>query len=281
MAVLIIHGGAGNVHTQDKEIIHQELKRIYEDSFLYLKNHSAVEAVIYAVSLLEDSPYFNAGTGSKLQQDGKARMSASLMDGKTQRFSAVLNIEDVKNPIQVAAHLQESTDSVLSGQFATAFSREKGFLFYDPITPRQREVRLQKKKSLPVGTVGAVALDDKGHLAAATSTGGKGFEKLGRVSDSAMPAGNYANQKAAVSCTGIGEHIINESLASRIVTRVIDGMTLEDAFQKSFKEVKAHQYQIGAIGIDSEGNVSFDYSTPTMSYAYQDLDGNLIIYPSS
>lgn len=265
--VLALHGGAGNISSHGR--LQKELKRIYTLSFKYLKNHSALETVIYAVTLLEDSCDFNAGTGSKLQQDGKARMSASVMDGKRQKFSAVLNIENVKNPVQVAVLLLHEKDRVLAGEFATQFARSKGFAVYNPVTEKRKKEWLKKQNELSMesgGTVGAVALDQKGNLASATSTGGKGFERIGRVSDTAMPAGNFSNSKAAVSCTGIGEDIIDNGLASKIVFRVTDGMSLKKAFQKSFGEVKKHNHYAGAIGVDSKGNMCVDYSTKAMSF---------------
>ena len=276
--ILMIHGGAGNRVSKNPKI-HQVLKQIYENSFEYLKTHSALESVVYAVKLLEDCHFFNAGTGSKLQRDGKARMSASVMDGRSQKFSAVLNIENVKNPVQIATYLLHDHDSVLACHYATQFAREKGFSAYNPVTA-QRKKEWEEKRNLSLyGTVGAVARDSNGHLAAATSTGGKGFERLGRVSDSAMPAGNYANHKVAVSCTGIGEHIINESLASKIVVRVTDGLSLKQAFQKSFREVSHHKHEIGAIGVDWKGTVCLAHSTPMMHAAYLNSKGKLIILP--
>ncbi len=279
MPVLMIHGGAGKLLHKDYSKTRQALKQIYEKSFEYLKTHSALESVVYAVKLLEDCHFFNAGTGSKLQRDGKARMSASVMDGRSQRFSAVLNIENVKNPIQVATYLLNDHDSVLACHFATQFAREKGFLPYNPVTAQRKKEWQEQRKGSAYGTVGAVARDAQGHLAAATSTGGKGFERLGRVSDSAMPAGNYANSKVAVSCTGIGEDIINESLASKIVVRVTDGLSLKQAFQKSFREVTKNKREIGAIGVDGKGTVCLAHSTPVMHAAYLNSTGKLIVLP--
>ena len=278
-SVLMIHGGAGNLTHKDYSKTRQALKKIYENEFEYLKTHSALESVVYAVKLLEDCHFFNAGTGSKLQRDGKARMSASVMDGRSQKFSAVLNIENVKNPVQIATYLLHDDDSVLACHFATQFAREKGFPPYNPVTAQRKKEWQEQRKGLPYGTVGAVARDRLGHLAAATSTGGKGLERLGRVSDSAMPAGNYANHKAAVSCTGIGEHIINESLASKIVVRVADGLNLKQAFQKSFREVTRNQHEIGAIGVDWKGTVCLAHSTPMIHAAYLNAQGKLIVLP--
>src|SRR3990167_261407 len=167
--VLMIHGGAGNRIPKNLNKTRQALKHIYEKSFKYLKTHSALEAVVYAVELLEDCHFFNAGTGSKLQRDGKARMSASVMDGRSQRFSAVLNIENVKNPVRVATTLLHDHDSVLACHYATQFAREKGFSAYNPVTAQRKKEWDEKRKISVYGTVGAVARDPKGHLASATS----------------------------------------------------------------------------------------------------------------
>ena len=264
---IIIHGGffSESNNNQETKIAKQEaLSAIVTESYAFLQNHTALETVVYAVSLLEDHPLFNAGLGSQIQSDGKVRLSASLMDGKTQRFSGVINIEEVKNPIQVADRLSTFDDRVLSGEGALAFAREHGFGYFNPITAqRQAEFEEKRNQQSRQGTVGCVALDGNGFLAAATSTGGKGFEIPCRVSDSATVAGNYANGHAAISCTGVGEDIVNVALATKIVTRVTDGSTLKAATEKSFAELAAIDGFAGVIGISSSGELyhldSHDY----------------------
>ena len=120
------------------------------------------------------------------------------------------------------------------------------------------------------GTIGVVALDTQGSLAAGTSTGGKGFERIGRVSDSAMPAGNYATAQAAISCTGIGEDIIDECLAARIVVRVTDGLSLHQAFERSFTEAARNQRDFGAIGLDGTGAIGWGKTSQVLLAAYHD-----------
>ncbi len=115
-----------------------------------------------------------------------------------------------------------------------------------------------------------MVLDQRGHLAVGTSTGGKGFERIGRVSDSATPAGNYANSLAAVSCTGIGEDILDEALAARIVVRVTDGLPLEAAFEKSFREAASRQRDFGAIGLDHRGAIAWGKTCDVLLAAYWD-----------
>jgi L-asparaginase len=253
---------------------------IVNKSYQYLQNHSAVEASVYAVSLLEDCELFNAGTGSQIQSDGKIRLSASLMDGITKKFSGVINIEAVKNPIQLAFKLQGEEDSILSGLEATAFARQQGFEEYDPeILQRRKEFEEKLSEANGKGTVGCVSLDQEGNLAAATSTGGKGFERPGRVSDSATVAGNYANEIAAISCTGIGEDIISGALAAKIVTRVTDGYSLMDACDKSLAEMKPYNRLAGVIGITVDGHIYFKDSHPYMVWAY--FDKEAVIFSGS
>lgn len=120
------------------------------------------------------------------------------------------------------------------------------------------------------GTIGVVVLDRQGRLAVGTSTGGKGLERIGRVSDSAMPAGNYASQYAAVSCTGIGEDIIDECLAARIVVRVTDGLSLGEAMERSMKESRDRHRDLGAIALDSTGAIAWGKTSEVLLAAYHD-----------
>ncbi len=243
------------------------LKAIASKAFDYLQNHTAEETAVYAVSLLEDDTLYNAGTGSQIQSDGKIRMSASLMNGENQKFSGVINIENVKNPIQVARVLMKEDDRVLGGNGAKTYATANGFEDYSTEIPQRRKEYEEKVKNGGKGTVGCVALDRDGHLAAATSTGGKGFEIVGRISDSATVAGNYANRYCAVSCTGVGEDIVSNATAAKIVTRVTDGMNLEEAFEKTFAELKEIDGFAGAIAIDRNGNFFQRDSHPTMVFA--------------
>lgn len=272
---IIIHGGffSESDQSKDTKIAKQNsLKSIVEKSFEYLKNHSAVETVAYAVSLLEDDELFNAGIGSQIQSDGVIRMSAALMDGTTQKMSGVINIEDVKNPIFVAQKLMKEDDRVLGGSGAKKYASENGFENFSTEIPQRRKEYEEKLKNGGKGTVGCVALDKDFKLAVATSTGGKGFEIPGRISDSATVAGNYANEFCAVSCTGVGEDIVSNATAAKIVTRVTDGLNLKEAFDKTFTELKTIDGFAGAIAIDKNGNLYHQDSYPTMVFA--SYDGN-------
>jgi L-asparaginase len=267
---IIIHGGffSESSTNQETKIAKQKsLEIIVKNAYEFLKSHSALETVVFAVTQLEDDELFNAGIGSQIQSDGKIRMSAALMDGETQKMSGVINIEEVKNPIQVAAILMKEDDRVLGGSGATTYARKYGFeVFSTEISQRKAEYQA-KIKSLGTGPVGCVAIDKKGKLAVATSTGGKGFELVGRISDSATVAGNYANANCAVSLTGVGEDIVSNATAAKIVTRVTDGFTLENAFKKTFSELLPFDGFAGAIAIDNQGNVFHQDSHPSMVFA--------------
>lgn len=267
---IIIHGGFFSESDQSHEVKvakQNSLKEIASKSFDFLKNHSAEETVVFAVKLLEDDELYNAGTGSQIQSDGKIRMSASLMNGETQKFSGVINIENVKNPIDVAKILMKEDDRVLGGNGAKMYAESNGIKDFSTEIPQRRKEYEEKIKNGGKGTVGCVAWDKNGKLAAATSTGGKGFEIVGRISDSATVAGNYANEHCAVSCTGVGEDIVSNATAAKIVTRVTDGMSLEDAVQKTFVELKKIDGFAGAIAIDKDGNIAHQDSHPTMVFA--------------
>jgi L-asparaginase len=216
---------------------------------------------------LEDNELFNAGIGSQIQSDGKIRMSASIMDGSTLKMSGVINIEDVKNPVFVAQKLLDYEDKVLGGSGATAFARKNGFEVFSTEIPQRKAEYEAKLSGNRQGTVGCVALDKDGKLAVATSTGGKGFEMVGRISDSATVAGNYANAFCGVSLTGVGEDIVSGAVAAKIVTRVTDGFSLKDAFAKTFDELQPIDGFAGAIAIDKDGTIFHQDSHPTMVFA--------------
>lgn len=267
---VILHGGffsESSTNHETKVAKQQALLRIVKDAYAYLKTHTALETVVYAVSLLEDDELFNAGIGSQIQSDGKIRMSASLMDGTTQKMSGVINIEEVKNPVQVAQVLMQFDDRILGGSGATQFARQHGFEVFSTEIPQRKAEYEAKLAATGTGTVGCVVLDGEGNLAVATSTGGKGFEIPGRISDSATVAGNYANEYCGVSLTGVGEDIVSGAVAAKIVTRVTDGFSLQAAFEKTFEELKPYDGFAGAIAIDKQGNVYHQDSHPSMVFA--------------
>ncbi|HEY9770283.1 MAG TPA: isoaspartyl peptidase/L-asparaginase [Coleofasciculaceae cyanobacterium] len=288
---LIIHGGAGGHLRSEKgeakvrQALHLIIEEVYD---LLAYGGSAIDAVVMGCRLLENQPTFNAGTGSVLQSDGQIRMSAALMDGVRQRFSGIINVSRVRHPIELAEFLQGEDDRVISDYGSGELVRELNVPVYDPLI----EIRLQEwiqerdenfdKDTAGViaeqaliheprkGTIGVVALDCNGKIAAGTSTGGKGLERIGRVSDSAMPAGNYADASAGVSCTGIGEDIMDECLAAKIVIRVTDGMSLADAMQKSMSESRSRKRDLGAIAIAADGTISWGKTSEVILAAYHD-----------
>lgn len=267
---IIIHGGffsESSTNHETKTAKQKALLQIAKDAYEFLKTHTALQTVVHAVSKLEDDELFNAGIGSQIQSDGKIRMSASLMDGFTHKMSGVINIEEVKNPVQVAQVLLDYDDKVLGGSGATNFARKHGFKAFSTEIPQRRSEYEAKLASTGTGTVGCVALDKDGKIAVATSTGGKGFEIPGRISDSATVAGNYANEFCGVSLTGVGEDIVSGAVAAKIVTRVTDGFTLKEAFQKTFSELKPFDGFAGAIAIDKDGNSYHQDSHPSMVFA--------------
>lgn len=267
---IIIHGGFFSESDQSHEVKtakQNSLKQIAQKAFEYLQTHTAFDTAAYAVSLLEDDPLYNAGIGSQIQSDGVIRMSAAIMDGETQKLSGVINLQDVKNPIFVAKELINEDDRVLGGNGAKIYASEHGFENFSTEIPQRRSEYEAKLSNGGKGTVGCVALDKDGKLAVATSTGGKGFEIPGRISDSATVAGNYANSVCAVSCTGVGEDIVSNATAAKIVTRTTDGMSLEQAFHKTFEELKTIDGFAGAIAIDKDGNIYHQDSYPTMVFA--------------
>ena len=273
---LIIHGGLSISNTDEyfKEI-DDALCQILEESIITLNKKSSRDAVLHSVKMLEDNPIFNAGTGSKLQSDGQIRMSAALMDGKNNKFSGVVNVQNIKNPIEAAEMLLEEKHTILSGDQAKDYCRKRGMVEYNPETS-ERFTEFKKGFSGKHGTVGAVALDRKGLIFSGTSTGGIGFEIPGRVSDSPTVAGTYASKNVGVSCTGIGEQITQQAVAAKIVTRVDDGMRLGDSVVRTIKESSKFDYTFGLISLDYRGNFEVG-KTETVKYVfYAFFDGERI-----
>ena len=277
MEQLIIHGGAGSLEgkLEHAQVMHDSLCKIWEESFDILQKGTAEETVCHAIRMLEDDPIFNAGTGSKLQADGQVRMSSALMDGTNNRFSGVINVQNIRNPIEAAALLSKEENTVLSGAQATEFCRKNGMDDYNPVTQERLE-DYKKRCSGKHGTVGTVALDNEGHIFAGTSTGGIGYEIPGRVSDCPTVAGTYASTKAGVSCTGIGEQITQQAAAAKIVIRVEDGMPLHDAVTLTMSESNKFSYLYGLISLDSEGHVEVGKTEALDEVFYAFHDNNRI-----
>jgi len=277
---LIIHGGAGRLEGKvaTKEQYRIGLQEAIHPAYETLVEQGARAAVLHAIRLLESDQIFNAGTGSKLQRDGRVRMSAALMDSKDGIFSGVINIYDVEHPISIADELRGEVHHLLSGSEATEFARRKGFPFHDPITmSRFIEYRKALRTREKFGTVGAVALDAKGMVCAGTSTGGIGNETPGRVSDSASVAGTYADMVGGVSCTGKGEHIINQAVAAQVIYRLRDGVPLKKILIDLMKEGASRDHEFGLISLDRKGRFGVRSTKTSISvlYALKDQEHQL------
>lgn len=253
---LIIHGGCGLMESPDFTFKQYEkaLKKIITDTYPVLVKRGAREAVLHVIRIMEDNPLFNAGYGSRLQRDGRVRMSAAIIDSVTKRFSGVINICNVRHPIDVANSLSNKRHTVLGGRGATEYARRYLMEYFSPLAPhRLKEYRAKLKGE--TGTVGAVALDARGRICAGTSTGGIGYETPGRVSDSATVAGTYASDVCGVSCTGKGESIVNQAVAAKIVARVEDGVPLETAVERLVKIARQKRLRFGLISLDKQGDI--------------------------
>ncbi|MCP4458647.1 MAG: isoaspartyl peptidase/L-asparaginase [Cytophagales bacterium] len=287
---LAIHGGAGTIlkssMTAEKEIAYKNaLENALNAGYQLLENGaSSIDAVQRAVSELENSPLFNAGKGSVFNSEGTHEMDASIMDGQTLNAGAVSAIAGIKNPIQLARFVMDKSDHVfLLGKGAEDFAREVGCefqskeYFYDEFRYQQWleikgtgkfQLDHSKTKEQKFGTVGAVALDQMGNIAAATSTGGMTNKKYGRVGDSPIiGAGNYANNETcAVSCTGSGEFFIRGVVAFDVSCLMeYKGLCLKAAchevIQKRLLKIGGDG---GLIAIDKVGNVALEFNTEGM-----------------
>lgn len=308
-----IHGGAGTILKKDltpemEEAYRVKLREAVLAGYDILKNGgSSLNAVEAAIRIMEDSPLFNAGKGSVLTSAGTVEMDASIMDGKTLKAGAVADIKHVRNPISLARLVMEQSPHVmLIGEGAEAFAKEKGieavpqdyFITDRRLKDLEREREKVKKQTAPpkqinresgltppdekkYGTVGAVALDREGNLAAGTSTGGKTNKRVGRVGDSPIiGAGNYANNRTcAVSGTGDGEYFIRLLVAYDISALMeYKGMTVEAAARTVVMEkLKALGGDGGVIAIDKNGNIAMTFNTPGMYRAYVGADAKPVV----
>ncbi|MDA8381504.1 MAG: isoaspartyl peptidase/L-asparaginase family protein [Betaproteobacteria bacterium] len=255
---------------------------------------SALDAVVAAVVELEDDPTFNAGTGCVLNLEGRAELDAGVMVGEGLRTGNVGGLVSVKNPVLVARKVMEDTHHVLlCGEGALRFARAKGFAEYDPVTPerraeyhRRRNALLHEKPregqahydwlrpyvDLAPGTVGAVALDEKQGLAAATSTGGIALKLPGRVGDTPIPgAGNYATPTGAASATGQGELLLRSLATKSVCDAVGQGMHASQAVRGVLgRIVRELGKDVGMIAVDVTGQLGISHETPFMPHAFYD-----------
>jgi beta-aspartyl-peptidase (threonine type) len=292
---IAIHGGAGTVERsrlapeQDLEF-RKSLEAAVETGYAILEGGgSSLDAVTAAVRLLEDDPLFNAGRGAVLTHDGRVELDASIMDGRTLRAGAVTGLRRVRNPIELARRIMEQSPHVmLSGEGAEEYALERKLEFVPNswfITPRRRAELERMQAGLPapandlvgMGTVGAVALDAAGNLAAATSTGGMTNKRWGRIGDSPIiGAGTYAsNASCAVSATGHGEYFIRHVVAHDVCKLVeYRGWSLDKAAREVVQQkLKSAGGEGGLIAIDARGNVVMEFNSSGMFRAMRDSRG--------
>lgn len=308
--VLVIHGGAGTIlktnMTPEREAAYRTaLEQALMAGYRALKDGgSAIDAVEKAICVMEDSPLFNAGKGSVFTNDGRNEMDASVMNGADKAAGAVAGITVVKNPIRAARAVMEKSGHVmLAGTGAESFARSVGLeivspeYFYteDRWNGLQRVLRKDSLKTrldhdeqkagkgpfpdAKFGTVGAVALDSRGNLAAGTSTGGMTNKRFGRIGDSPIiGAGNYADSTVAVSCTGWGEHFIRNAVAFRVAAQMeFGGLSLKEAAERALAAVTATGGDGGLIAIDKSGNIAMPFTTAGMYRACITADGRISI----
>ena len=277
---IIVHGGAGLVTADRFERLRAGARAAADaGNAILAASGSALDAVVAAVRVLEDDPEFNAGTGAALTRDGTVETDASVMDGDTRRVGAVAAVPDLGNAVALARAVLDAGEHVLlAGPAAWRFAAEVGITAAPPgalVTERARR-RLQELQSAERegGTVGAVARDHRGRLAAATSTGGVVRKRSGRVGDSPIPgAGTWADREIAVSATGDGEAILRVALARTIAAYAAGGMTVREASIAALTELR--RITGGSAGVIAIGHDehAFVQLSATMPVAWIDETG--------
>ena len=281
---LVIHGGAG---VMEKKSMSPEMLIEYTavlnqvlhvgDSVL-ANGGTCMDAIEKTIMIMEDSPLFNAGKGAVFTHDGIVELDASVMDGKTLKAGAIAGVRDIKNPIRVAREVMEKSEHVLlTGTGASQFAKEQGFIpvensyFHTEKRLKSLQEILKKERETTTndkhGTVGCVALDSYGNIAAGTSTGGMNNKKYGRVGDSPIiGAGTYANNETgAFSCTGHGEYYIRLGF-SRDISALIEykKLSVVQACQEEIRKLTQLGGTGGVIGIDRKGNIAMEFNTSGM-----------------
>ncbi len=282
---LAVHGGAWNIPDEEVEAHTKGIRAALFKGWTALgRGATALDVVELVVRVLEDDPTFNAGRGAHLNQEGRLELDASIMDGATLRVGAVAAVRGVRHPVSVARRVMEATRHVLLvGAGARRFAREAGAELCrdrDLLVGRELERYLRVRRGerdlvqhefgsprLPHGTVGAVALDRRRHVAAATSTGGTQDKAPGRVGDTPIPgAGTYADDRAGgASCTGWGEGILRVVLAKTAVDRLRVGDAPGGAARAALRALARVEGHGGIILVDRRGRVSAAFDTPRMA----------------
>jgi len=301
---IAVHGGAGTISRNElSEEKERELRKTLEQAVLaghavLAEGGSSLDAVTRAVTILEDSPFFNAAKGAVFNAEGKNELDASIMEGSALEAGAVAAVHNIRNPILLARKVMTDSDHVmLMGEGAERFARDHGIRFEDDgyFFTEYRWQQLQKAKEASgaetsqgagtanrwYSTVGAVALDSHGNLAAATSTGGMTNKRWGRVGDSPIVgAGTYAdNRSCAVSATGHGEYFIRATVARDICARVqYSGVSLAAAADQVInRQLVDMGGSGGIIAVDPAGNIALTFNTPGMYRASVDSAGRVYV----
>ncbi|WP_083927660.1 isoaspartyl peptidase/L-asparaginase family protein [Niabella aurantiaca] len=309
--VLLIHGGAGTIlrskMTSGKEKVYREaLEAALKAGYAKIKDgQPALEAVQAAIRIMEDNPLFNAGKGAVFTHGGRNELDAAIMDGNTRKAGAVTGVTTIKNPIDAARAVMERSEHVmLSGKGAEQFAKQCGLTIVRPkyFYTEERWQGLQKairdeapktkvghRQQQPgtgfpdykFGTVGAVALDRNGNLAAGTSTGGMTNKRFGRIGDSpVIGAGTYASNKtAAVSCTGWGEYFIR-NVAAYDLSALMEykSMPVKEAGDAVITKIGSSGGNGGLIALDRNGNAAMPFNTAGMYRAAITKDGKITIF---
>jgi beta-aspartyl-peptidase (threonine type) len=294
---IVVHGGAGTWQPERSKPGIEGVKRAAEAGFGVLKSGGcAVDSVMEAVAAMEDDGVFNAGYGSSLNLEKKVEMEASIMDGRTLQAGAVGLLRDVKNPVRLARVVMEKTDHVfVVGDGAEKLANLEHLERRDPVTElrlryyeQQKKALLEGKSELPklvnmvkehpelftLGTVGAVAVDGEGNVAAATSTGGFPLKLPGRIGDSPLiGCGTYAdNLTGACSTTGVGEIAIRLVMAKTVCNYMENGKPVQEAAENAIKLANTRMPDVynamGLIAIDAHGRIGAAHSSPNMCWAY-------------
>jgi beta-aspartyl-peptidase (threonine type) len=281
---LMVHGGCGAMRPggldPDQEVAARDGLNAALDAgeAVLSKGGSALDAVEAAARVLEDDPVFNAGRGSVLNYDGAIDLDAAIMDGATRNAGAVAGIKTVRCPIALArAVMEQSSHVLLSFEGAEEFAREHGFETVDNSYFETAERRAQLDKVLAAGghfdadvkygTIGAVAVDESGHVAAATSTGGLTAKRWGRIGDSPLiGSGTYADDRsAAISATGSGEYFIRAVAAHQVADRIrLAGSSLQRAVDDTLADIKEMGGTGGLIAVTPSGDAAWGFTTPGM-----------------
>jgi beta-aspartyl-peptidase (threonine type) len=314
--VMVIHGGAGTI---EKQHMTPEKEKAYRDALtealqngynLLEEGKPALDAVQAAVNVLENSPLFNAAKGAVFTNEGKNELDASIMDGSTLKAGAVAGVTNVKNPINAARAVMEKSEHVMmvgkgAEQFAAAhgcdtvpasyfFTQERwdqlqrtiqqeenGRAAFNDADIRKSKISGISDADKKFGTVGAVALDKKGNLAAGTSTGGMTNKRYGRVGDSPIiGAGTYCNNATAgISCTGWGEYYIREVAAHRVSALIeLKNLSVVEATKQVIEEIGEMGGDGGIITLNKAGKVAMEFNTSGMYRGTVDENGKISIY---